>query len=192
MSIIELDRASLVVRVKAALIKNEHQHFQFMSANQRADEAEKLAIAIVDRARYVLATEMNNELIAVGNIQSAMENREDLAVLRSRDAAAKIFHKTDESVFLPDFLMLAMGYIEEDTKPIISKLEQAGRALFGQTWQTQLAISLKTDSRRIRQWLAGDRSVPDGVWTDIKSLAEQRKRQIDELILTLASPPKKV
>lgn len=62
------------------------------------------------------------------------------------------------------------------------KLTECGLALYGQTWQTQLGNALGTDSRRIRQWLAGERSVPDGVWTDIKLLAEQRKQQIDELI----------
>ena len=62
------------------------------------------------------------------------------------------------------------------------KLTECGIALYGQTWQTQLGNALGTDSRRIRQWLAGERSVPVGVWADIKMLAEQRKRQIDELI----------
>jgi len=62
------------------------------------------------------------------------------------------------------------------------KLTECGLALYGQTWQTQLGNALGTDSRRIRQWLAGERPVPIGVWTDIKLLAEQRKQQIDELI----------
>lgn len=65
------------------------------------------------------------------------------------------------------------------------KLTMCGLALFGQTWQTQLAIGLGTDSRRIRQWLACERSVPVGVWTEIKLLAEQRKAEIDELITKL-------
>jgi hypothetical protein len=68
---------------------------------------------------------------------------------------------------------------------IESKLEMAGRALYGQTWQTQLGNALGTDSRRIRQWLADERPIPVGVWTDIKKLAEQRKQQIDELITKL-------
>lgn len=65
------------------------------------------------------------------------------------------------------------------------KLEMCGLALFGQTWQTQLATKLGTDSRRIRQWLACERSVPVGVWADIKLLAEQRKAEIIELITKL-------
>jgi len=62
------------------------------------------------------------------------------------------------------------------------KLTECGLALYGQTWQTQLGNALGTDSRRIRQWLANERPIPVGVLADIKLLAEQRKRQIDELI----------
>ena len=65
------------------------------------------------------------------------------------------------------------------------KLTECGIALYGQTWQTQLGNALGTDSRRIRQWLAGERPVPVGVWNDIKILAEQRRQQIDELITKL-------
>ena len=67
----------------------------------------------------------------------------------------------------------------------MSNLEMAGRALYGQTWQTQLGNALGTDSRRIRQWIAGERPVPVGVWADIKMLAEQRKAEINELITKL-------
>ncbi len=65
------------------------------------------------------------------------------------------------------------------------KITECGIALYGQTWQTQLGNALGTDSRRIRQWLNGARPVPAGVWIDIKLLAEQRKKQIDELITKL-------
>lgn len=92
------------------------------------------------------------------------------------------------------FVICDGGYLNQDghspvgkawIAPKISKLEMAGNALYGQTWQTQLGNALGTDSRRIRQWLAGERSVPVGVWDDIKMLAEQRKQQIDELITKL-------
>lgn len=65
------------------------------------------------------------------------------------------------------------------------KLTECGLALYGQTWQTQLGNALGTDSRRIRQWLAGERPVPVGVWADIKLLADQRKAEIVELITKL-------
>lgn len=71
------------------------------------------------------------------------------------------------------------------------KLEQAGIALFGSRWQTELAASLKNadskplDVRRIRQWLAGDYATPEWVWPQIKQLAEQRRTEIDSLISKL-------
>ena len=89
------------------------------------------------------------------------------------------------------FVVCANGYLNQDgyspvgnawLAPKVSNLEMAGRALYGQTWQTQLGNALGTDSRRIRQWLAGDRPVPDGVWTDIKKLAIERKQEIEDLI----------
>lgn len=66
-----------------------------------------------------------------------------------------------------------------------SKLTKCGNALFGKTWQSQIAEALNVDSRRIRQWLAGERPVPDGVWSEIKVLAEQRKKQIEDLLLSI-------
>ena len=91
-------------------------------------------------------------------------------------------------------------FIESTKKPefqvveklaLAAKLEQAGIALFGSRWQTELSASLKNadgkplDARRIRQWLAGERPVPVGVWADIKLLAEQRRAEIVELIAKL-------
>jgi len=77
---------------------------------------------------------------------------------------------------------------EDDFRSDAEKLEQAGIALYGSRWQTELAASLKNadgkplDARRIRQWLAGDYATPEWVWPQIKQLAEHRKQQIDELI----------
>ena len=62
------------------------------------------------------------------------------------------------------------------------KLTERGQALFGNSWKSSLAESLNVDPRRITHWLDGTRPVPEGVWADIKMLAEQRKHQIDELI----------
>lgn len=92
------------------------------------------------------------------------------------------------------FIVCANGYLNQDgynpvgnawIAPKISKLEMAGHALYGQTWQTQLGNALGTDSRRIRQWLANERPIPVGVWADITLLAEQRRTEIDELITKL-------
>ena len=62
------------------------------------------------------------------------------------------------------------------------KITECGLALFGNAWKSSLAEALNVDPRRITHWLDCTRPVPFGVWADIKMLAEQRKRQIDELI----------
>lgn len=65
------------------------------------------------------------------------------------------------------------------------KLTKCGVILFGNAWKSSLAEALNVDPRRITHWLDGTRPVPEGVWVDIKLLAEQRKQQIDELISKL-------
>jgi hypothetical protein len=79
----------------------------------------------------------------------------------------------------------AHGYIDAKVKfksVDADKLTECGQALFGNAWKSSLAEALNVDPRRITHWLDGTRPVPAGVWADIKMLAEQRKRQIDELI----------
>lgn len=53
-------------------------------------------------------------------------------------------------------------------------LRRAGEALYGSTWQSELARSLNVGARRVREWLAGDRRPSAGVWSDIKALLRQR------------------
>ncbi|ATG96967.1 helix-turn-helix domain-containing protein [Paracidovorax citrulli] len=57
----------------------------------------------------------------------------------------------------------------------VQGLREAGEALFGGTWQTALAEALGlSDARRVREWLAGTRRIPPGIWDDIKRLLEER------------------
>lgn len=65
-------------------------------------------------------------------------------------------------------------------------LIKCGRALYGERWQTDLARDLGlSDGRRIRQWLSGDRPIPEGVWTDIAQLLADRKGVIDDALTDL-------
>lgn len=60
-------------------------------------------------------------------------------------------------------------------------LIKCGLALYGVRWQTDLARDLGlSDGRRVRQWLSGDRPIPDGVWKDIERLLTDRKSVIDD------------
>lgn len=56
-------------------------------------------------------------------------------------------------------------------------LRRAGEALYGGRWQSAIARDLEVGDRRVREWLAGDRRTPPGVWTDIASLLRQRQSE---------------
>ncbi len=63
----------------------------------------------------------------------------------------------------------------------IELLKQAGNALYGTQWQSDLARQLGfKEARRIRQWLTGDRPIPATVWDTIKNLLKQNKAQIEK------------
>ncbi|MGH0003478.1 hypothetical protein ACQU0X_25670 [Pseudovibrio ascidiaceicola] len=68
----------------------------------------------------------------------------------------------------------------EEKKQLLIK---SGEALYGGRWQADLARSLGlSDGRRIRQWLSGDRPIPDGIWKDIKLLLEERGAVIEKVL----------
>jgi len=68
------------------------------------------------------------------------------------------------------------------------QLTAAGCALYGERWQTDLARDLGlSDGRRIRQWLSGDRPIPDGVWIDIAKLLTERKVVIDRALSVIST-----
>jgi len=64
-----------------------------------------------------------------------------------------------------------------------NELEAAGKSLFGERWQTDLARELGlSDGRRIRQWMAGDRPIPAGVWADIAGLLLHRQTSLQSVL----------
>ena len=67
-----------------------------------------------------------------------------------------------------------------------SLLIKCGQALYGERWQTDIARDLGfSDGRRIRQWLSGDRPIPDGVMSDLADLLTTRKVVIDKVLAHL-------
>ncbi|NDY73489.1 transcriptional regulator [Desulfobacter hydrogenophilus] len=62
------------------------------------------------------------------------------------------------------------------------ELRKSGEALFGQRWQTDLARALDVDSRRIRQWIKGERPLPKTIDLDILALLKQRQQKISQLL----------
>lgn len=59
-------------------------------------------------------------------------------------------------------------------------LEQAGKVLYGDQWQSNLARSLGVDSRRIRQWMAGERKPQPGVVLDVIKLLDENREKAAE------------
>ncbi len=65
-------------------------------------------------------------------------------------------------------------------------LIDAGRALYGERWQTDLARDLGlSDGRRIRQWLSDDRPIPPGIISDLKALLKSRIKAIECVLNTM-------
>jgi predicted transcriptional regulator len=53
-------------------------------------------------------------------------------------------------------------------------LEEAGEALYGTRWQTELARDLGVTDRTIRRWHAGTTDMPRGVYVDLLRLTQER------------------
>lgn len=66
-----------------------------------------------------------------------------------------------------------------------AELERAGRLLYGERWQTDLARALGVGDRRVREWVAGDRRPSAGVWADIAVLLRQRQAEGQALLADL-------
>lgn len=70
-------------------------------------------------------------------------------------------------------------------------LKDAGEALYGPRWQTDLARDLGVADRTMRRWIAGADDLPPGVSMDLWRLCEERAQTLDDLIVRLktASTP---
>lgn len=71
------------------------------------------------------------------------------------------------------------------------RLRRCGEALFGGRWQSDLARAVSLGDRRVREWMAGERSIPPSIWTDIAGLLIQRQADISGLIDVLNALPNK-
>lgn len=60
-------------------------------------------------------------------------------------------------------------------------LRQCGKALYGDRWQRELAIALGVADRTVRRWIAGDNSIPAGVYGDLQQIIRQRITTLQSL-----------
>lgn len=59
-------------------------------------------------------------------------------------------------------------------------LEEVGKVLYGEQWQSALARDLEVQPRTVQRWLAGDRDVPD-LGAELRALIQRRRRQLDAI-----------
>ena len=60
-------------------------------------------------------------------------------------------------------------------------LQDAGQALYGPRWQSDLAHDLSVADRTIRRWAAGTADLPPGVALDLLMICGNRARALDDL-----------
>lgn len=60
-------------------------------------------------------------------------------------------------------------------------LVEAGEALYGPRWQTDLARDLGVSDRTVRRWAAGTQEMPQGAYTDLLRLTQERAGLLDSL-----------
>lgn len=53
-------------------------------------------------------------------------------------------------------------------------LVEAGEALYGPRWQSELARDLSVSDRTMRRWVADTSSVPPGLYADLLRLTQER------------------
>ena len=60
-------------------------------------------------------------------------------------------------------------------------LRDAGEALYGPRWQSDLARDLQVSDRTIRRWVSGADDLPAGVALDLWRLCEERSQALDDV-----------
>ena len=70
-------------------------------------------------------------------------------------------------------------------------LRDAGEALYGSRWQTEISKAIGVSDRTIRRWIAGVDDMPAGVAMDLWRIAEEHRLRLDDIIdrLKEASTP---
>lgn len=60
-------------------------------------------------------------------------------------------------------------------------IRQAGEALYGERWQSELSRAIKVSDRTMRRWVSDPYEIPGGVWNDIQGLLLARGVAIEKL-----------
>jgi transcriptional regulator GlxA family with amidase domain len=68
-------------------------------------------------------------------------------------------------------------------------LAEAGEALYGPRWQSELARDLEVSIRTMQRWAAGTTDVPAGLYVDLLRLTQERAAVLDDLAPRLREAP---
>lgn len=60
-------------------------------------------------------------------------------------------------------------------------LVEAGEALYGTRWQSDMARDLDVSDRTVRRWVAGTSDVPAGLYLDLLRLTQERAAALDAI-----------
>lgn len=60
-------------------------------------------------------------------------------------------------------------------------LVEAGEALYGPRWQSELARDIGVSDRTMRRWVADTSAVPAGLYVDLLRLTQERAAVLDAL-----------
>ncbi len=61
-------------------------------------------------------------------------------------------------------------------------LIEAGRALYGERWQSDLARALNVSDRTVRRWASGEERPRPGVYVDLMRLCSEHAQALDGLV----------
>jgi hypothetical protein len=59
-------------------------------------------------------------------------------------------------------------------KKTIDTFRTVGEALYGSTWQSELARELSVAIRSVQRWSSGTRPIPDHLWPELAQLCLKR------------------
>jgi len=61
-------------------------------------------------------------------------------------------------------------------------LESAGKLLFGNRWQTDIAELISVNDRTVRRWISGKSEIPAGIKPNIISALKNRQKMIADFV----------
>lgn len=72
------------------------------------------------------------------------------------------------------------------------QLTDAGKLLYGNQWQTDMANALGIDARRVRDWLQERRPIPIGITWEVIDLLKDKSKKTQEMSAELFDSSKEL